>query len=155
MKEQAIHLEDLESLKTYLQDKKKTSIMIGYRHCEGYPGMVLGLMIVLDQKEGSYDLDLQWMSFGLDVYGDTLQESYVYRFDDLGQLMAYLQSTYGIQISDIRIPFHVDQAQFPSPLTHADQKAVFESAWERFQIDFRNGEFLDPDLNLVYNSENH
>lgn len=143
---------DLATLNSFIQDKGKGGILITYRNCEDYAGMTLSLMIVFDLRKPEYKLDLQWMALGLDLYGDTLQESYVYSFESLEKLLEYLEAKYAIQLTDIPVSYHFDQTQYPNPLTHADQKSLFEAAWEQFQLDFKSGAFLDTSLTLVYNS---
>ena len=114
--------------------------------------MVLGIMIVFDTRQARYELDLQWASFGLDLYGDTLQESYVYRFESLEKLLAYLEATYAIKVTDIPLKYTIDQSQFPSPLKEEEKRPLYEAAWERFQGDFRRGDFLDLSLKLVFST---
>ncbi len=122
--------------------------MIGYRHCNGYPGMALALMIVFDTAKDKYLLDLQWMSLGLDLYGDTLQETYVYRFKNLVQLTGYLSEKYQVEVTDIPVKYRFDTKSFPNPIYNRDQEDEFKEAWERFLNDFRNGMFLDSTAKL-------
>lgn len=141
-----------EALRAHLLAKGKGAHLITYRLCEGYPGMALALMIVFDVPKGIFQLDLQWMSLGLDLYGDTLQETYVYEFESLESLLAYLQKTYNIDVTDIPLKYTFDQSQFPDPIKDAEQKLVFEAAWQRFQVDFREGAFWDGEVKVVYAS---
>ncbi len=141
-----------EALRAHLHAKGKGAHLITYRPCEGYPGMALALMIVFDVPKGIFQLDLQWMSLGLDLYGDTLQESYVYEFPNLESLLIYIRETYGLEVTDIPLKYTFDPSQFPDPIKDAEQKLVFEAAWQRFQVDFREGKFLDGKLKLVYTS---
>ena len=147
-----ITITDLEGLQKHLLCKQKGQLMIAYQNCENYEGVVLALMILFDTIKKDYRLDLQWASFGLDLYGDTLQESYIYQFESLQVLMDYLDQKYQIKASEIKIPFKYDAYAFPSPITHADKKSVFEEAWSRFSLDFKNGELLDPSLHSTYSS---
>ena len=101
-------------------------------------------------KKDNYELDLEWISFGLDLYGENLLEGYSYKFENLETLVAYLQSVYGIAVTDIPIKYQVDSAKFPNPLKDKTQKPVFEEAWKRFRKDFKEEKFLDSSLQLVY-----
>ena len=94
---------DFQALNSSIHDEGKGARLITYRNIQDYVGMVLGIMLVFDTKEAQYELDLQWMSFGLDPYGDTLQESYVYGFENLEKLLDYLDEKYSIAITDIPI----------------------------------------------------
>ncbi len=143
---------DYEALHRYVQEKTKDNMLIAYRNCDPYEGMVLGIMIVFDIQVPAYQLDLQWMSFGLDPYGDTLQESYVYQFEGLEALLEYLKLTYEIKVEDIPVQYKFDPSQHPDPIKDKAQKSVFEAAWKRFQDDFNNRVFLDPALQLVYDT---
>ena len=116
---------DFGDLNHHIQDKEKGGLLVTYRNCEAYEGMVLAIMIVFDIRESKYDLDLQWMSFGLDFYGDTLQESYVYSFKSLEQLLEYLLIKYKIKLTDIPKKYQFDPSQFPNPVKDEIKKACF------------------------------
>lgn len=146
------YFDNFEGLNSYIQNNVKGSILVSYRNCADYEGMVLGIMIVFDGREPKYELDLQWMSMGLDLYGDTLQESYVYQFVSLEALLEYLLLKYHINISDIPLKYQFDLSQFPNPIKDEAKKPLFEAAWQKFLVDFENGAFLDPSLKLVYDS---
>lgn len=108
--------------------------------------------IAFDFKKAKYELNLEWISFGLDFYGDTLQEGYLYKFDTLELLIQYLQAMYQIALTDIPVEFNFDMSQFPNPIKDATQKPVFEAAWQQFQKDFKAGLFLDRSLHLVHST---
>lgn len=144
------HFTDFEALNIFLEHKQMGGLLITYRHCEGYEGMALAIMINFDIRQAKYELDLQWMSLGLDLYGDTLQESYVYRFESLEKLTDYLQTAYSINVTDIPVKYQFDSSQFPDPIKDKAKKPIFEEAWQRFQKDFKTGHFLDTSLKLVY-----
>ncbi len=143
---------DLPALLTFVSDRKKGALLITYRHCPGYQGMMQSVMLVFDSVKGTYDLDLQWSAFGLDLYGDTLQESYVYRFQSLEQLTAYLQQKYDIPVSGIPYHYKINPDDFPNPIKDHDKKLIFEEGWQKFEHDYRNGVFLDESLQLIYPS---
>ena len=71
---------------------------------------------------------------------------------NLEELVAYLQSAYQISVADIPVNYKIDQSLFPNPIKDSAQKPMFESAWEKFQDDFRKGMFLDDSLQLVFSS---
>lgn len=143
---------DFDALNAWIQNREKGFLLITYRHCRNYEGMALCIMLVFDAGKEKYELDLQWMSLGLDLYGDTLQENYVYRFENLEKLLAYLLEKYDIKVSDIRLDYKFDLNKFPNPMKDEAEKPIFEAAWARFQTDFNHGAFLDTSLHLVYNS---
>ncbi len=145
---------DIKTLENHIEGNKKGSILVSYQNCEDYEGMVLGIMIVFDIEENKYELDLQWASFGLDFYGDTLQESYVYQFKNLEELLDYLLLKYKIKITDIPIKYSFNPVLFPNPIKDKTRKPLFETIWEKFQEDFKNDLFLDDSLGLVYSSMN-
>jgi hypothetical protein len=149
------HFPSLIELKNHLQNKIKGGLLVTYKKCDNYEGMALSIMIVFDVQKSKYELDLQWMTLGLDLYGDTLQESYLYEFESLELLLEYLQIKYGIKITDIPINYKFDSSQFPDPISNASQKAEFETAWQRFQIDFKKGLFFDTSLKLVFDSNDY
>ena len=144
-----------EALNTFMQTKGKGGIVVAYRHCTGYEGMVLAVMIVFDTRQPKYELDLQWMALGIDFYGDTLQESYVYRFENLEDLLAYLLAKYDIDVTAIPQAFKFNPDEFPNPLNHDGKEDLYKTSWEQFQVDFKKGDFLDASLALVYNSLDH
>ena len=143
---------DFEALNAYLQNKGKGFLLIAHRNCQEYEGMVLVILIRFDVPHLKYGLGLEWMSLGLDFYGDTLQESCAYQFDTLEQLVEYLRVKYAIPVTDIPVKYKFDPSQFPNPINDAVKKPLFETAWQRFQDDFRKGAFLDTSLKLVYSS---
>lgn len=138
----------------HINSKKKGELVVGYFDCNSYKGIALVIMIVFDTKKSTFDLDLQWMSLGLDLYGDTLQESYVYQFKTIQSLLKYLDSKYQIKTTDIPYEFKFNNDQFPNPISDTASKPVFEVAWREFQSDFKSGAFLDLSQKLVYNSLN-
>jgi hypothetical protein len=143
---------DFNALLAFIQDKGRGGIPITYRLLPKYAGMALYIGIAFDFKKANYELNLEWISFGLDFYGDTLQEGYLYKFETLEQLIPYLHTTYQIAITDIPIKFEFDTSLFPNPIKDADQKPIFEVAWQQFQKDFKNGLFLDRSLSLVHST---
>ncbi len=145
----------INELDTFIATKKMGELLVGYFDCEGYEGMVLSIMIVFNIQKSQFDLDLQWMSLGLDLYGDTLQESYIYRFSSSIKLLEYLTSKYSLPVSEIPLEYKFENEKFPNPITHAEKHSVFKTSWENFQSDFRKGLLLDPSLELIYNSLDH
>jgi len=143
---------DPEAIQTYIQNKEKGGILITYRNCKEYEGMVLSIMIAFDTRDSKYQLDLQWMSLGLDFYGDTLQETYLYQFENLEKLLEYILAKYAIRVTDIPLSYSFDSSQFPNPIKDKGKKIIFEAAWQQFQSDFKMGAFLDTSLKLVYTS---
>lgn len=146
------NFKDFEALNAFIKEKKVGNILIGYRNISAYAGMVLGIGIIFDINKFKYELDLEWISFGLDIFGENLLENYLYKFKNLQALLAYLESNYKILINDIPINYKIDQSLFPNPIKNSDQKPIFESAWQKFQDDFKSGIFLDDSLQLVYSS---
>ncbi|MCB0705588.1 MAG: hypothetical protein KDC34_09780 [Saprospiraceae bacterium] len=147
-----LHFADLDALKSHFQNKENGFIVIDWRNCPDYEGMALSIMLVFDTRQSRWQLDLQWISLGLDPYGDTLQESYVYQFTSLDELLEYLLLKYQIKVTDIPIHYQFDPDKFPDPVKDGAKKALFEASWKRFQHDFLNGAFFDPALTIVYNS---
>ncbi len=142
------------ALQAHLAESSKGAHLIAYIHLNNYSGMAVSLMLVYNVPNSTYDLDLQWISLGLDFYGDTLQESYQYRFSSLEAFLAYITQAYGIAASDIPVTYQFDQQAFPNPISHAAQKPEFEIAWQQFQKDFGAGKFLDTAQQLIYSSAN-
>jgi hypothetical protein len=153
MKQQPKTFQHLDELQAFLQQKKIGHILIGYRNLPDYAGMVLGLGIIFNTEKPSYELDLQWVSFGLDVFGENLLENYLYRFLTLEELLAYLEDTYQIGVTDIPLRYQIDQDAFPNPIKDSAQKPLYEAAWQQFQSDFETGKFLDEALQLVFSSQ--
>ena len=141
---------DLNALAEYIREIENGYTLVDYRLLQGYEGMVLGIGIFFDIRKENYKLRLEWISFGLDLYAENLLEGYSYKFETLETLLAYLQSEYDINITDIPIRYKVDNSKFPNPLTDAAKKVDFEIAWKRFKNDFRQNKFLDSSLQLVY-----
>lgn len=143
---------DINELKTFIHDKGKNCIPISYQLLPKYPGVVLYIGMIYEPKKENYELSLEWMAMGLDFYGDTIQESYIYAFHTLEALLEYLSSNYKIEITDIPLKFEFDSSQFPNPINDAHEKLIFEAAWNQFEEDFRKRIFLDHSLLLVYSS---
>ena len=152
MPESITYFNDLQSLKSFTEQQSKGTLLVTYRNLPEYPGITLAIMIVFDIPKNKYELDLQWMCLGLDLYGDTLQESYVYSFKNLETLLSYLKEKYDISISDIPLNYSFDQEKHPNPIKDADKKAEYEAAWQKFHKAFQNGDFLDASLNLTYST---
>jgi hypothetical protein len=126
-------------LQTYFECKQKGFLTIAQTNMTAYAGMVFDVRIIFDIKKEKYDLDLQWISFSLDLFGENLLENYLYRFEK-----------YKIKITDIPTSYQFDDDNFPNPVKNEVEKPIFEAAWERFQHDFKKGFFLDKGLKLVY-----
>lgn len=152
MEEVSRNFKDLGELNEFIQEKKAGSILIGYQNMPEYAGMVLGIGIIFDIDKLKYELDLEWISFGLDLFGENLLENHLYEFNGLEELLSYLASHYHILLTDIPVNYRIDQSRFPNPIKDSDQKEVFESAWQKFQDDFKKGVFLDDSLKLVFSS---
>ncbi|MEO6977801.1 MAG: hypothetical protein ABI113_05455 [Mucilaginibacter sp.] len=144
------HFADFNALVKHIRDKESGHILVDYRLLPGYGGMVLGIGIIFDTKKDKYELDLEWISFGLDLYAENLLEGYSYKFESLEALVTYLQATYAISVADIPIKHQIDDAKFPNPIKDAAQTPAFEAAWKRFKKDFKEKKFLDSSLQLVY-----
>lgn len=149
MSNQSEKIESLSSLKDHIASKKKTNLIVAYQNLEGYEGMVLCIMLVIDIDVNKYNLDLQWMSFGLDPYGDTLQESCIYEFTSLESILDYLEKQYQINVTDIQIPFKFNPKDFPNTIDFPEKKPEYQEAWKQFQLDFRKGVFLNQSLKLI------
>lgn len=142
----------LEEFLAFAEEKQEGHMVIGYFHLPEYAGMVLYLGIHYHIAKKEFVLDLEWMSLGLDFYGDTLQESYRYQFDSLRDMLAYMEHKHQVKITDIAHKFEFDYKQYPNPITHEDQKEAFQEAWERFSNNFKSGMFLDSTQKLIYSS---
>ncbi|RZK58042.1 MAG: N-acetyltransferase [Pedobacter sp.] len=141
---------DFNQLNAFVGDKKNGSVLIDYRLLPDYEAIVLNLGIIFDVAMEKYQLDLQWISFGLDLFGENLLLGYTYQFKDLKSLLTYLLTTYNVDVTDIPIKYKMDSEKFPNPIKDEEHKPVFEESWNRFKKDFATGKFLDPSLNLVY-----
>ena len=89
--------------------------------------------IVFDVEKNNYQLNLEWMCFGLDLFGDNLVESYVYQFEDLEILLRYIDEKHQIKISDINPNYTFNDADFPNPIKNKEQKEVYTKYWNQFQ----------------------
>lgn len=140
----------LEELNFALTQKP---VLVFYQNLHGYPGMVLALSIYFKQKENYYGIDLRWQCLGLDLYGDSLEESYEYAFENIEALLTYLEEEYQITLDKIPLNYSFDNALFPSPLKEEQNKEKYETAWKNFQQNFNRGKFLDLKQKLVYSSK--
>ena len=146
------NFKNFDELNDFIHQKSVDHILIGYRNLSDYPGMVLGIGIIFNMEDAKYELDLEWISFGLDLFGENLLENYLYKFKDLQALLNYLSSNYDISVTDIPLKYQIDQSLFPNPIKNSDQKSIYEAAWEKFQADFKKGLFLDKTVQLIYSS---
>jgi hypothetical protein len=145
---------NFNELQTHIQTQKKGFLTINQTNVTAYAGMVLDMTIIFEVEKEKYDLDLQWISFGLDLFGENLLENYLYRFENLELLVNYLDKKYKIKVMDIPTNYKFDDSKFPNPIKNEAEKPIFEAAWERFQQDFKKGIFLDVELELVYSTDN-
>lgn len=152
MDEENKNFQNFEELNNFIQTKEDGNILIEYYNMSDYAGMVVGIGIIFNHKKGKYELDIEWISFGLDLFGENLLENYLYKFNTLHELLAYLHAKYDILVTDIPKKYKTDESLFPNPIKDADQKPLFEAAWEAFQRDFKKGLFLDESLELVFSS---
>ena len=63
---------DLQALQSHIQKKERGAIVIGHQSLENYSGMVRYLGFHFDVAKAEYDLDIEWISFGLDAFGENL-----------------------------------------------------------------------------------
>jgi len=147
-----IYFSNLESLQSFINHQKKGFILVSYQNLDDYKGMVLGITILFDISKNEYQLDLQWICFGLDLFGENLMENYLYQFESLENLLMYLANHYKIQVEHIPKQYKIDEQNFPNPIKNSAEKSQFEISWNQFQEDFKRGIFLDQSLNLIYSS---
>ena len=107
---------NFDEINDFIRKKGVGHILIGYRNMPDYAGMVLGIGIIFNIAESKYELDLEWICFGLDLYGENLLENYLYKFNNLHELLKYLHSNYGIMVTDIPLNYKIDQNLFPNPI---------------------------------------
>jgi hypothetical protein len=143
---------DIEELKVFVNEKGDGNLVIAHHNMSTYPGMVLYIGLHFNILEKKYELNLEWMCWGLDFYGDTLQETYHYRFNSVEMLLDYLYRKYNIKVTDIPKKYSIDPTRYPHVLKDEDKRKIFENAWAQFQQDFSNGVFLDRSVELVYSS---
>lgn len=148
MSAQSDYFSGLAELKDLVAEKEHAGLVVAHLNVLDYAGMVLYIGIYFNTSKSLYLLNLEWMSLGLDLYGDTLQESYSYRFADLEALTDHLHSKYGIAVSDIFKTYQFDTDAFPNPIRDEARKPEFTEAWERFQEDFKRGSFRDQSQQL-------
>ena len=153
MEDRNRNFSSFEELSDVIQKRNAGHILVGYRNIPDYAGMVLGIGIIFDVNQLKYELDLQWISFGLDLFGENLLENYLYQFDDLQALLTYLQSKYHTLVSDIPMAYQIDPDLFPNPIKDSDQRPIFEMAWQKFQDNFQQGVFLDDSLQVVFSTQ--
>lgn len=152
MEDSTTNFTDFDSLYNILQEQGRKGKRLGYWNMEEYEGMVFSMLIAFDPKKSKYDLDVLWGCYGLDFYGDTLEESYMYEFESLEKLLDYLLAKYKIKLTDIPQKCVFNHELHPSVIRDSDKKEIFEAAWKQFQEDFAKGIFLDPELKMVYTS---
>jgi hypothetical protein len=143
---------DIAEIKEHIIEKGKGSLTVAYNNLPEYPGIALNIGIIFDAEKKSYQLDLQWISLGLDLYGDNLVENYLYEFGSLEKLLNYLEKKYSVKLQQISKSYKFDDSKYPNPLKDKAKKPIFEKGWEKLQEDFKKGKFLDPELDLVYSS---
>ncbi|MES2332709.1 MAG: hypothetical protein V4539_24085 [Bacteroidota bacterium] len=146
------YFKDFSELAAYIQSTEKKHITITHQAIPDYAGMVFSLAIIFDAEKKKYELDMEWISFGLDLYAENLLEGYLYKFKSLEELTGYLYSKYQIRVSDIPANYKIEHEKFPDPIKDKEQKTDFEEGWQRFQRDFKEGIFLDASLELVYST---
>ena len=152
MEQKQMYFSNLESIQTFINQQKKGFILVSYQNLDDYKGMVLGITLIYDTSKNEYQLDLQQISFGLDLFGENLVENYVYQFESLENLLDYLVNQYNIAVEQIPKQYKIDEQNFPNPIKNSAEKSQFEIAWNQFQEDFKRGVFLDQSLNLIYSS---
>ncbi|MBX7224781.1 MAG: hypothetical protein K1X55_01995 [Chitinophagales bacterium] len=141
-----------EDLKEFFNIKKKGNLVVSVVNLPQYLGMVLHIGIQFDDDTKKYLLCLEWISYGLDFYGDTIQEGYIYEMKDVDHLLTYLWRHYHISVNEIPKAFKFDAEKHPKYYENEEERHLFSAAWEKFSRDFANGYFLDKNLKLVYSS---
>lgn len=144
---------NIAALKAHMHEKNVGSVRVSFENCPDYAGMALEIAILFNIKKEKYELDLQWIALGLDLFGENLLENYLYQFDDLEQLLAYLKQKYQMEVSDIPVKHLFDGSRFPNPIKNEAEAPIFKAAWERFQHDFKQGLFLEKNLKLSYSTQ--
>lgn len=152
MKTDNSNFTSLDKLISFIKSTKDGSLSIIHQNLENYEGMVFYIGIRFNVAKNDYQLNLEWMCLGLDLFGDNLVESYVYQFNKLELLLEYLDKKYQIKITDIKTNYMFDDALFPNPIKNKDKENLYKNKWEQFQNDFKSGNFLDSTLQLVYSS---
>lgn len=145
--------DNAEAIEAYIKEQQQGAIMIGYELMPGYPGMAFSKAILFNLPLGRLNLDLQWISFGLDPYGENLLENYTYNFNDTHALLQYLQNRYGILPADIPVKYTFNDEGLPSYFKEKEKQPLYREGWEQFKLDFHNGNFLDPTQELVFSTQ--
>ncbi len=146
------YFNNLNSFKDFITKQKVGAISIKHQNLENYPGVVFYMGIHFNQPKNDYQLNLEWICFGLDLFGENLVESYVYQYKNIEDLLNYIDKKYQLKITNIPINYKLDDNLFPNPIKNKAQKNTFEIAWKQFENDFKKGTFIDDSQKLVYNS---
>lgn len=147
-----LYFSNLSVFKQHIITTKIGALSIRHQNLENYNGVVFYIGIHFDYPKEEYQLNLEWICFGLDLFGDNLVESCVYQFQNIENLLNYIDKKYQIKITDISTNYKINESLFPNPIKNKDQKNTYEKEWKRFQNDFKKGIFLDTSQNLIYNS---
>ncbi|WP_347174002.1 hypothetical protein [Polaribacter uvawellassae] len=152
MTSKTVFFKNFEELNTFAFNAKKGAFSIKHQNLENYEGMVFYIGVYFNIDKNDYQLNLEWMCLGLDLFGDNLVESYVYQFNTLQSIINYLDKKHQIKVTDIKTDYFFDDTLFPNPIKNKDKKAVYNFNWDQFQKDFKKGMFLDASLPLIYSS---
>lgn len=148
------YFSDISSIQNFISDKKNGSISLNHQNLKNYEGVVFYSGIHFNLLKNEYQLNLEWICFGLDLFGDNLVESYVYQFNSLKLLLDYLEKKYQLKATDINPNYKFNDDLFPNPIKNKDKKTTYIKFWNQFQKDFKQGLFLDNSQNLIYSSSN-
>lgn len=150
MTNQPVTFANLKALNNHIQNKKVGVLTVAITPLADYEGIFLNMGIIFDIQKSKYELDLEWIAYGLDLFGENLLENYLYQFKNLEKLVDYLLIKYDIKVTDIPINHRFDDDKYPNPIKNKAQIPIFEAAWQRFQKDFKQQLFLDKSLVLIY-----
>ena len=149
--EKSIHyFSNIDNFKKHIFNNKNGAISIKHQNLENYKGVVFYIGIHFNFQKKEYQLNLEWICFGLDLFGDNLVESYVYQYKNIENLLNYIYKKHQIKITDIPTNYRFNDSLFPNPIKNIDQKNAFEMEWKKFENDFKKGIFLDTSQKLVY-----
>ena len=114
-----------------------------------YPSFLL--TVVLRRVGERVRIEVELISFAMDLYGDATHVAVHYEVASLCEAFAWIHRRFLHTIADCRTSPHPLPEDYPlaSGLPQG-QTRRYQAAWRRLRDDFRRGRLIDKKLRLVY-----
>lgn len=141
----------VEVLRSALRQQGPKGVLVGVLPVQEYAGMVIFMQLYHRPEQDRFELNQDWISYGLDYKGSDWELGYLYAFPTLEVVLEYLERQFGLGPEDL--PVEVPDTDLPNAYRDEVRRPEFMAAWDRFHADFSAGKLREPGVEVLYSDE--